>query len=55
MKPRTRLSLSVAMIIGSMVYGLLVALDREIASALMLGYVGLLLTIFATNEIWKKP
>lgn len=53
MKPRTRLSWSLFIIIGSSLYAILVAKDPDIAQALMLGYVGLLLTIFVLNEVWK--
>lgn len=55
MTRRTRLSWILILIIGSAVYGLLVARDPETARTIMLGYIGLVLTIFVSNELWKKP
>lgn len=54
MLPNTRLLLCVVMIIGSVCYAILVNRDPDVASAVMLGYVGLLLTIFVATEVWKK-
>jgi pilus assembly protein TadC len=54
MLPNTRLILCAVIIIGSGLYALLVARDPDVASALMLGYVGVLLTIFVATEVWKK-
>jgi hypothetical protein len=50
----TRLILCLVIIVGSSLYAILVSQDPEIASAIMLGYVGLLLTIFVATEVWKK-
>jgi hypothetical protein len=55
MRPKTRLGWIAVSIVATFVYAVLVAQDPGTASALMLGYVGLLLTIFVANEIWKKP
>lgn len=54
MLPKTRLVLCVVIIVGSALYALLVSRDPDVASALMLGYVGVLLTIFVATEVWKK-
>lgn len=55
MKARTRLTLSLVMIIGSALYGLLIAEDANIAEAVALGYVALLLTLFLAANLWKRP
>lgn len=54
MKPRTRLSWAVVLVVASIIYAILVAVDSHIAQAVMLGYVALLLTIFFLNEVWQK-
>lgn len=54
MRPSVRLAWCAVMIVGSALYGILVASDPRIASAVALGYVAVLLTIFVANEIWKK-
>lgn len=54
MQPSTRLILCIVIIIGSALYALVVAQSPDVASALMLGYVGILLTIFVATEVWKK-
>lgn len=54
MSPRTRLIWTVGIIVGSSIYALLIALNPRVASALMLGYIGLLLTVFLVVEFWKK-
>jgi hypothetical protein len=55
MRPKTRLGWIAVSIVATVVYAVIVAEDPGTASALMLGYVGLLLTIFIVNELWKKP
>lgn len=55
MKAKTRLILCFVVIVGSALYGVLVGKDPDVASALMLGYVGVLLTIVVAIEVWKKP
>lgn len=54
MGPSTRLALCVVMIIGSALYGLLINYDPNIAEAVALGYVALLLTIFTVVNLWKS-
>lgn len=54
MQPSTRLILCAVIVVGSGLYALLVSKDPDVASALMLGYVGVLLTIFVATEVWKK-
>jgi hypothetical protein len=54
MKPRTRLSWIAVVIVASAIYAVLVKKDPDVAQAVMLGYVGVLLTIFFLNEVWKK-
>lgn len=54
MRSNARLGWSVAIIIVSAIYAVLVAKDPNTASALMLGYVAVLLTIFVINEVWKN-
>lgn len=53
-KPKTRLRWSITMVLSSIVYGVFIIIDADLASAVMLGYVGFLLTIFVMNEIWKN-
>lgn len=55
MRANTRLVLSLAIVVFSGVYGLLVAYDPSFAETVALGYVGLLLTIIAVINIWKSP
>lgn len=55
MRPSTRLLWCLVVIVGSSLYAVLVATDPNIASAVMLGYVGVLLTIFVLNEVWRNP
>lgn len=54
MLPNTRLILCAVIIVGSLLYGVLVAQEPNTASALMLGYVGILLTLFVATQVWKK-
>lgn len=49
-----RLRLAAIAIVLSAGYGVLVVEARQLATTLMLGYVGVLLTIFVANEFWKK-
>lgn len=55
MKANTRLALSLVMIIGSALYGLLIAEDRGFAEAVAVGYIALLLTLFFATNLWKRP
>lgn len=54
MKPGFRLALAALMIIGSACYGLLVAQDPGLASAVASGYVAAVLTLFVLVTFWKK-
>lgn len=54
MRPDARLKLSAVVIVMSSLYGVLVVKWPHFASALMLGYVGVLLTIVVLSEVWKK-
>lgn len=53
MRPSTRLIWISVVILMSSIYGIVVLVAPEVASALMLGYVGLLLTIITVCEVWK--
>lgn len=55
MRPNARLLWVVVMILGSASYGVLVKKDPSVASAIALGYVGLILTIFVLVQVWRKP
>ncbi len=55
MRPNARLLWIAVLIIGSASYGVLVKKDPDFAQALMLGYIGLVLTIFMVVQIWRKP
>lgn len=55
MGPNTRLRWTGGMILVSAGYAVLVAKDPEVAQAIALGYVALLLTIFVLVGTWKKP
>jgi len=54
MRPSTRLGWSTVIILGSVAYCILILANPDIASAAMLGYVGVLLTVFFVNEVWKS-
>lgn len=55
MRARIRLQWVMVMIVISMFYGALIAYDSSIASAVAVGYIALVLTIFVVINIWKKP
>lgn len=55
MRPNLRLGLCIVMIVGSAFYALLVTQNPSVASAVALGYVALLLTVFVLVNVWKKP
>jgi len=55
MTRRTRLSLIGLLIVWSAVYAALVSQDPELARTIMVGYIGVVLTIFVANELWKRP
>jgi uncharacterized membrane protein len=55
MKPSTRLIWCAVIIVGSAIYGLLIAYNPRVATAIMVGYIALLLTILVVIHVWKKP
>lgn len=55
MAPKTRLFWVAVIIIGSFVYGIVIVANPRVASAIMLGYIAVLLTIFIVVDVWKKP
>lgn len=55
MRPNTRLIWCLVVILGSSLYAVLIATNPNVASAVMLGYVAILLTIFVLNEVWRNP
>lgn len=54
MKANTRLTISVLIIIGSAIYGILVVEAHQFAEAIALGYISVLLTILVTLNLWKS-
>lgn len=54
MTPNLRLRLCVAMVVMSTMYGLVVVQDPQVAAAIAVGYVALLLTLFTLVHFWKK-
>lgn len=54
MRPSTRLLWISVAILLSISYGVIIAVNAAIATALVLGYVALLLTIFVLCEVWKR-
>jgi len=55
MKAHTRLTMSAVMIILSALFAVLVSKDSQVASAVALWYVAILLTVFFLSTVWKKP
>jgi uncharacterized membrane protein len=55
MKPSTRLIWCAVIIVGSAIYGLLIAYNPRVATAIMVGYIALLLTILLSIHVWKRP
>jgi hypothetical protein len=54
MKPETRLILCVTVVLASAVYAALVAIDKQLASTVGIGYVAVLLTALVAIHIGKK-
>jgi hypothetical protein len=54
MRPRTRLGWIGVLLIGSMGYTMLIAIDPELARTVGVGYIAIVLTIFVANELWRK-
>lgn len=55
MNPRLRLWLCVVMIVLSAGYAVLVSKNVELAKAVALGYIAVMLTIIVIINVWKKP
>lgn len=55
MSANTRLASAGLLLIMSAVYGVIVAEDPDLASALAAGYIAILLTVLAIINFWKKP
>lgn len=55
MNPRLRLWACVVMILVSAGYAVLVAKNLEIAKAVALGYIALMLTLIVIVNLWKRP
>lgn len=54
MGPSARLRWSIFMIAFSAIYAVLIVKDPDLASAVAVGYIALLLTVFTIVNIWKK-
>lgn len=54
MNPRLRLVLCAVIIILSAGYAVLVEEDQGLAEVVALGYIGVLITILALVNLWKK-
>lgn len=54
MGPNARLRWSIFMIVFSASYAMLIVEDRDLAEVVAVGYIALLLTVFAIVNIWKK-
>lgn len=55
MKASFRLALVALIIVGSAIYGLIVAQDPALASAMASGYVAVVLSVFLLVNVWKRP
>lgn len=55
MRPKTRLFLCGAMIMFSALYALVISLNPRVASAIALGYIAVLLTVFFATTVWRRP
>lgn len=56
MTARTRLKVSAVMVLLSVIYGwVLLTQSDELASALAIGYIAIMLTAIALTNLWKKP
>lgn len=54
MTPRLRLYICAAMILLSALYAVLVAKNLEIAKAVALGYIAIMLTLLVMVNLWKR-
>lgn len=55
MTPKTRLKLIVGLLALSSIYALLVGWNPELARAVAVGYIALMLTVLVLIQLWKKP
>lgn len=55
MTPKTRLRLIVGLLALSTIYALLVGWNPELARAVAVGYIALMLTVLVLIQLWKKP
>jgi hypothetical protein len=55
MSPKLRLYLCAIIVALSGAYAVLIATDIELAKAVALGYIGLILTIFLLLNVWRRP
>lgn len=55
MRPSVRLYLTLAVIVLSALYAVVVSQDPAIASAIASGYVAMLVTVLVVINVWKKP
>lgn len=54
MTPKTRLRMSLAIVVISTIFGLLVLLERDISEGIALWYVPTVLTMILLSNIWKR-
>lgn len=54
MKPRTRLRLSLLVIVLSTIFGFLVLWKRDLASDIVLWYVPTVITMILFVDLWKR-
>lgn len=55
MTSNARLRLSFLIIVASAAYAVLIVKDPAVASAISSWYIAVLLTIFVTINVWKRP
>lgn len=55
MTASNRLRLTAAMVVVSVLYGILVLADPEVASAIAIGYIALILTAITCTNWRKRP
>lgn len=55
MTPATRGKLIIGLLALSSTYALLVGWDPELARAVAVGYIALMLTVLVIVNVWKKP
>jgi len=54
MTPNTRLAWCGILIFGSAIYAVLIAYNPRLAADVMLGYIGIVLTILTVINVWKR-